>query len=83
MIIPQKYIITLVGRNMTKKVVCYARFSSSKQREESITIQLEKIMEYCRIHNLEVIGQYNEEAQGRNQRDLPPPFFPPQPLPLA
>jgi site-specific DNA recombinase len=48
---------------MNKKVVCYARFSSSKQREESITIQLEKINEYCRSHNLEIVGQYIDEAQ--------------------
>lgn len=48
---------------MNKKVVCYARFSSSKQREESITIQLEKINEYCRNHNLEIVGQYIDEAQ--------------------
>ena len=54
---------------MKKKVVCYARFSSSKQREESITIQLEKIMEYCRNHNLEVVNQYVDEAQsGTNDR---------------
>lgn len=54
---------------MTKKVVCYARFSSSKQREESITIQLEKITDYCRDHNLEVVGQYIDEAQsGTNDR---------------
>ena len=54
---------------MTKKVVCYARFSSSKQREESITIQLEKITEYCRNHNLEIVAQYIDEAQsGTNDR---------------
>lgn len=56
---------------MRKKVVCYARFSSSKQREESITIQLEKIAEYCRNHNLEVVNQYIDEAQsGTNDRRI-------------
>jgi len=48
---------------MRKKAVCYARFSSSKQREESIVHQLEKITEYCKTHNLTIVGQYIDEAQ--------------------
>ncbi len=48
---------------MRKKAVCYARFSSSKQREESIVIQLEKIKEYCQQHGLEIVGEYVDEAQ--------------------
>jgi site-specific DNA recombinase len=48
---------------MRKKAVCYARFSSSKQREESIVIQIDKIKEYCLDHGLEIVGQYVDEAQ--------------------
>ena len=48
---------------MRKKAVCYARFSSSKQREESIFIQLEKIKEYCQTHGLEIVAEYVDEAQ--------------------
>ena len=45
------------------KVVAYARFSSTKQREESIIHQLEKIREYCSKNGFEIVEEYIDEAQ--------------------
>lgn len=52
-----------------KKAVAYARFSSTNQREESIFRQVEKIEEFCRKNNLDLIEQYIDEAQtGTNDK---------------
>jgi len=40
------------------KAVAYARFSSTKQREESIIHQLEKIREYCSNNGFEIVEEY-------------------------
>ena len=45
------------------KAVAYARFSSTKQREESIIHQLEKIREYCSKNGFEIVEEYIDEAQ--------------------
>lgn len=44
--------------NETIKVVGYARFSSSMQREESITAQKRYMMMYAKRKNMEVIDRY-------------------------
>ncbi len=46
-----------------RKAACYCRFSSNKQREESIQKQLEKIKEYCTINKIELIREFIDEAQ--------------------
>lgn len=50
---------------MAKKLryaVAYARFSSTNQREESIDAQLRAIREYCQKENIELIGEFKDEA---------------------
>jgi site-specific DNA recombinase len=46
-----------------RKAVAYARFSSSKQREESIVHQLEKVKAYCSENSIELVDEYIDEAQ--------------------
>ncbi len=48
---------------MTKKAVLYARYSSQNQREESIGRQIEKIEQFCKQNNLEIIEEYIDEGQ--------------------
>ena len=43
--------------------VAYARFSSDKQQESSITVQLAEIKKFCMAHNIELIREYVDEAQ--------------------
>lgn len=53
------------------KVVAYARFSSSNQREESITAQNRFIRMYADNHNMEVIGWYADHARTGKTVDRP------------
>ena len=49
--------------------VAYARFSSDKQQESSITVQLAAIRKFCASHNIQLIHEYVDEAQtGTNDR---------------
>lgn len=48
---------------MRIKAVGYARYSSDKQREESIHHQVDKITEFAREHGLDLIGIYADEAK--------------------
>ena len=43
--------------------VAYARFSSDKQQESSITVQLAEIKRFCASHNIQLIHEYVDEAQ--------------------
>lgn len=43
--------------------VAYARFSSDKQQESSITVQLAEIKRFCASHNIQLIHKYVDEAQ--------------------
>lgn len=43
--------------------VAYARFSSDKQQESSITVQLAAIRKFCASHNIQLIREYVDEAQ--------------------
>ena len=47
----------------TFKGVAYARYSSDKQQESSITVQLAEIRQFCEKHNIELIHEYVDEAQ--------------------
>ena len=43
--------------------VAYARYSSDKQQESSITVQLAAIRKFCAMHRIELIHEYIDEAQ--------------------
>ena len=45
------------------KAVAYARYSSDKQQESSIVVQLGAIHRFCEMHNIELIHEYIDEAQ--------------------
>ena len=47
---------------MAKTAVAYARFSSDKQRSESIDAQLRAIRAYCKTHDIELIKTYADSA---------------------
>ena len=57
----------------TFKGVAYARYSSDKQQESSITVQLAEIRRFCEKHNIELIHEYVDEAQtgtNANRKDF-------------
>lgn len=43
--------------------VAYARYSSDKQQESSITVQLAEIHKFCAFHGIHLIREYIDEAQ--------------------
>ena len=43
--------------------VAYARYSSDKQQESSITVQLAEARRFCERHNIRLIHEYIDEAQ--------------------
>ena len=47
----------------TISAVAYARYSSDKQQESSITVQLAAIRKFCNTHRIELIHEYIDEAQ--------------------
>jgi site-specific DNA recombinase len=54
-----------------KKAVIYARYSSHKQREESIERQLEICHKFAEDNDYEVIAEYcDREQTGRNDNRL-------------
>lgn len=48
-------------RNYT--AVAYARYSSDKQQESSITVQIGAIRKFCETHQINLIREYIDEAQ--------------------
>lgn len=55
------------------KAVAYARYSSDKQQESSIVVQLGAIHRFCEMHNIELIHEYVDEAQtgtNANRKDF-------------
>lgn len=48
---------------MKLNAVAYARYSSDKQQESSIVVQLSAIHRFCETHNIELIREYIDEAQ--------------------
>ena len=53
------------------KVVGYCRFSSSNQREESITAQKRFISMYADNHNMEIVDWYADHAKTGKTVDRP------------
>ncbi len=47
----------------TMRAVAYARYSSDKQQESSIVVQLAEIKRFCQQHGLEIVHEYVDEAQ--------------------
>ena len=46
-----------------RRAALYARFSSSNQREESITAQVRAMTEYCKRNNITIVRIYSDEAK--------------------
>ncbi len=57
------------GSNM--KAVAYARFSTDRQREESITAQLRAIHDYAMKNNIHVVREYLDEGKSATSDDRP------------
>jgi site-specific DNA recombinase len=53
------------------KAVAYARFSTDRQREESITAQLRAIHEYALKNNIHVVREYLDEGRSATTDDRP------------
>ncbi len=45
------------------KAVAYARYSSDRQQESSITVQIAAIRKFCESNHIELIREYIDEAQ--------------------
>ena len=43
--------------------VAYARYSSDRQQESSIVVQLAEIRRFCERHNINLVREYIDEAQ--------------------
>ncbi|MBE7100485.1 MAG: recombinase family protein [Clostridiales bacterium] len=55
------------------KAVAYARYSSDKQQESSIVVQLAAIHRFCDMHDIELTHEYVDEAQtgtNANRKDF-------------
>ena len=53
------------------KAAAYARYSTTNQTENSIEYQLEKIEQYCREHDIEIVATYPDEAKSGFNTDRP------------
>jgi site-specific DNA recombinase len=51
--------------------IAYARYSSSHQREESITAQLRAIHDYARRNGITIVREYTDEAESATTDDRP------------
>lgn len=51
------------------KAVAYVRYSSDKQREESIAAQMRAIYAYAQKNNIQIIKEYADEAQSATDDD--------------
>ena len=56
-------------RRMLMNAVIYARYSSDRQREESIEGQLRECTEYARKNNLTLLGTYVDRALSARTAD--------------
>lgn len=48
--------------NKRNRVACYARYSSTQQREESISAQMRAMRKYCKENDFEIVATYVDEA---------------------
>ena len=53
------------------KAVIYARFSSDKQREESIDGQIRECTDFAKSQNLEIVGTYIDRALSARSDNRP------------
>ena len=53
------------------RVALYARFSSDNQRQESITIQLKIMHDYCKQQHWQVVATYSDEARSATTDNRP------------
>lgn len=60
---------------MTDSAVIYARFSSSKQREESIEDQVRVCREYADAHDLKVVKVFKDEGRSGTNVEKRPGFL--------
>lgn len=51
------------------KAAAYARFSTDKQTDNSIAYQFNKIREYCKTNQIEIISFYSDEAESGTNMD--------------
>ena len=51
------------------KAAEYGRYSTDKQTENSIAYQFNKIREYCKKNNIEIVASYSDEAQSGTNTD--------------
>ena len=58
---------------MTRAAI-YARFSSSRQREESIEDQVRVCREYAKAHGIDIVATYTDEAKSGTEADHRPGF---------
>lgn len=56
-------------RKPLKYAIAYARYSSDRQREESIDAQLRAIREYCEKENIQIVAIFTDEAQSGKNSD--------------
>ena len=52
----------LSGGEIIHRAVIYSRFSSDKQNETSIEAQVRACQEYAQTHDMNIVGQYADEA---------------------
>ena len=62
---------------MSTNAVIYARFSSDKQREESIDGQICECTKFAEDQGLEVIGTYIDRAMSARSDNRPDPIIGP------
>ena len=63
------FIIMNTWRRMLMNAVIYARYSSDRQREESIEGQLRECTEYAKKNNLTLLGTYVDRALSARTAD--------------
>lgn len=57
------------------KAVIYARYSSDKQREESITAQLRICRDFAQRNKIEIVSEYCDRAISGNQDNIYPNIY--------
>lgn len=50
--------------------VAYARYSSDKQQESSIVVQLAAIKQFCQRHNVQIVREYIDEGMIYGEQKL-------------
>ena len=53
------------------RAVCYARYSTDMQREESIAAQLRAARDYCQKKGYTIVREYSDEAKSGKSDNRP------------